>query len=150
VLQTGFSRPGSINAYGFGGGLSAKLSRVVGFASFDVSAYPGASNPRFRRETFSNGQSVCRDLSTGQFAASESCSRDVDTITAGMFDANVLLPRMPFMAGVGYRTGLQKGGYGSLGFAKQFRSSNNLWFLRGLAGRDFWQVNIGIAAYWPR
>jgi len=31
-----------------------------------------------------------------------------------------------------------------------FRSSNNLWFLRGLAGRDFWQINISIAAYWPR
>jgi hypothetical protein len=52
-------------------------------------------------DTFSNGQSRCRDSRTGQFAETALCREPIEVISAGMFDANVLVSSLIF--GAGYR-----------------------------------------------
>lgn len=85
-------------------------------------------DPRYRKETFSNGRTVCRDLSNGQFANSEKCAGTFRTIYAFSLDAtyNVYNSRYPVYLGAGYRFGNNSGAYlaAAVGYALQHSKVN--------------------------
>lgn len=151
VVSAGFSQPklASVptNSFGFAAGGSLRFWRLMGFATLDASAYPGVPNLRYYRDAFSNGQSRCRDTVTGQFALDSLCRRPIETISAGMFDGNVLLSPLPLMVGAGYRlTGAaeNRSPYASVGYTRP--AGSNLWFIRSLIGPRIIQFQVGIAA----
>jgi hypothetical protein len=146
MLDTGYSRPFQANAYGVAGGASVKWKHLISFSALDFSFYPGDHNPRYYTDTFSNGQTRCRDRSNGQFADTSLCGRGTKVITAGMFDGNLLISRL--LVGGGYRVGDGRGAYGAAGYAKSIRGgTKSFWFIRGLGGKDIVQVHIGVATY---
>lgn len=67
----------------------------------------------YREETFSNGNTVCRNLSNGRFADKENCEGG-----AGFeYTPSVELTQRityPVSIGVGYRAGKESGAYGTL------------------------------------
>ena len=144
MLGVGFSRPGKLDAAGVAIGGSFRWNRFLSFAAVDVSH---RSTP-YEFDTFSNGQTRCRDKSNGEFALDILCEEGRPiTVTAGMLDANVLL--LPIMLGGGYRVGNSNGAYASVGFANRLPDRKNLWFVRSNFGKDILQVHAGIAFHWP-
>jgi hypothetical protein len=64
-----------------GTGLSASVGiegvrgRFIGYVKpAELVFMAGDADPRYRGETFSNGQTVCRDTETGQFADRDRCA----------------------------------------------------------------------------
>lgn len=116
-------------------GTDIGISFILGFqASFrrfslninpaDLGGIPEENqNPRYRKETFSNGRTVCRDLSNGQFAESSKCAGTFRTIYAFSLDAtyNIHNSQYPIYLGMGYRLGNNSGAYlaAAVGYALQ-------------------------------
>jgi hypothetical protein len=70
-------------------------------------------NSRYRKETLSNGRTICRDLSNGQFTDSENCAGTFRTIYAFSIDATYRAntSKYPLYLGMGYRFGNNSGPY---------------------------------------
>lgn len=58
----------------------------------------------FYRDTFSNGQSRCRNSSNGQFAADEKCEGEIDSEWRGLVEGQVRLSRSVLIGGGGLYT----------------------------------------------
>ena len=64
---------------------------LFGSAGLDMSVGPGDGNTRYYRDSFSNGQSRCRDSSTGQFATDAKCL-DAETDLAMPVEGGFSIP----------------------------------------------------------
>jgi hypothetical protein len=94
------------------GGMTVGVGRV--FASFtpaDLILYSGDTGPYYT-DTFSNGQSRCRDSRNGQFAADVNCIA-VETSYAFSVDPLVLVPRTPLLLRGGDGVSRMNGVFGS-------------------------------------
>jgi hypothetical protein len=95
--------------YGFGAG-GFKLRPVAG-----VFAFRG-DNDRYYRDTFSNGQSRCRDSQTGQFADDSDCV-NIDLKPYGRVEAVYAIPGSAELGG-GVRLSQEKvRPYGTIAFS---------------------------------
>jgi hypothetical protein len=150
VTNFGYSRSESESGIGIAGGASFRWWRFVSFGMADFTIAPKPGDSRYYMDTFSNGQRRCRDTTNGQFANTELCSGSAKTITAGMFDANIIAaPKIPVMIGAGYRIGPGQGPYVNIGYSSRARNDRFIWFLKGSIGKDIIQAHIGIAVHWP-
>lgn len=66
-------------------------------------------------------------------------------IYGGMFDGNALIPAGSgdLMVGGGYRIADEATLYGALGYVADRFHGRGGWFVRGLAGRRFYQLHLG-------
>lgn len=67
----------------------------------------------FRKETFSNGQTVCRDLSNGQFSEKENCQSGFGFEYTPSAEVAQRITSS-FSIGAGYRAGDAVGAYGAI------------------------------------
>lgn len=140
----GYSHPGR-PGFGITGGLWAHWWLLVGLASLDVTLVPGPPNERYQTETFSNGRTVCRDHSTGEFAEKEKCGSLPDALIGAMVELDLApFEQLPVFFGGGLRTAPAPGPYASLGYARALGDDRWFWFLRGALGRHFGQAHFGI------
>lgn len=130
VVQTDTSEPIAVGVYGMVGGGGVKDDEhdggrltlggalrigplVLEFNPLDLAISPGDTYPYYR-DTFSNGQSRCRNGSNGQFASDESCiAFDVSYFKS--FGAGIVVPRSPVF----------------VGFGRRFNDAANPWFGSG-------------------
>ena len=68
-----------------------RVTPTIGTFAYDAGT---EYNQRFRQETFSNGNTVCRDLSNGQFADAENCNGEfsVDFAAYGKVELALAMP----------------------------------------------------------
>lgn len=148
ALNIGFSRIGRSNQINSGAGAVGASLKIgenfLGMAMLDGATYLAPASTRYLVDFFSNGQSRCRDTTNGQFAATALCNKKRRTIGAGMFDADVLIPKIKLIAGGGYRTGANRGAYATGGALGNFPNPKSQWFFRTVAGRSIFQVHVGI------
>lgn len=103
----------------FGGGGTSEERAKGGAVAFGVTVRAGlvlvtltpadlilapADTWPYYRDTFDNGDSVCRNSTNGQFADESNCTA-VDTTYAATLDFSARIPRTPLLLGVGYRFG---------------------------------------------
>lgn len=141
-----------INTADIAAGLSVVAGHhFIGIGALDLNLYKGIGNPRYYIDTFSNGQSRCRDSRTGQFADTSLCNTPVEVISAGMFDGNITVKSL--MAGAGYRKSsldADSAPYASIGLGHYLKTSNSLVFFRVIYGKTVAQAQLGFAAHWPK
>ena len=103
-------------------------------------------NPRYRKETFSNGRTVCRDLSNGQFAESGKCAGTFRTIYAFSADAtyNVHNSKYPMDLGLGYRFGNNKGAYLAAAVSYTLEQGKMNGFFKTHIGTNLLVLSAGI------
>lgn len=89
---------------------------------------------QYQRQTFSNGQSRCRDLSNGQFARDELCGPDV--AWRGTATAELNLGER-FSVGGGYLFTDEGSAFGSLRY-----NLNTNFALQGRAGTDYGAIAV--------
>ena len=147
-VDVGFTRSDTESGLGLGLGGAFLWRRLLGIATGDFTIVPPpkgtSTNSRYYIDTFSNGQSRCRDRANGQFASDSLCSSP-HALFAGMFDENFILsPTVPLTVGGGYRVGSGQGAYLAFGYFTPLNSSHAGWFVRVIAGADIVQVNLGV------
>lgn len=108
----------------------------------DVVVLPQPANSRYRRETFDNGSTVCRDIENGQFAADENCTAELAYGAAA--EGGVTIPlgeRRALGLWGGYRAGETAGPY----FAPIITfgpARAPHWQLRGRVGATITEVSV--------
>lgn len=87
----------------------------ISLADLGMNVSKSASDSRYRTEHLSNGNTICRDTTNGQFAKKENCEDgyDFNTFFASSADISVKLSITYF--GVGYRVFNEKGMYYTAG-----------------------------------
>lgn len=104
-------------------------------ASIDVTLVPRPPNERDQTETFSNGRTVCRDHSDGQFAEKGECGSLPDPLIGGMVEIHLAPFRpTPHFFGAGIRSAPAPGPYGAIGYARDLGSGRWFWLIRGPVG----------------
>lgn len=109
--------------FGYGAGANEGVEFALGYthkwdSETAISVYPlqwvayeTPPSDRYREETFSNGQTVCRDRSNGQFADKEKCEPSTGfEYTPSIEVIRKVAPEL--ILGIGYRGGETRGGYG--------------------------------------
>lgn len=122
--------------------------RVLAFVNLADLTFRGSeADGRYRNETFSNGTTVCRDRTNGQFAEKEKCEDGIDLDYAFSTDANFIvadLDPVQIYCGAGLRLADKTKVYGSIGVdMKQFDNGLKL-FGKGHISDDFYQAHIGV------
>jgi hypothetical protein len=114
----------------------------------DITLVAGESDGRYYMDTFSNGQSRCRDSVTGQFAATSLCNAPVETRYAVAVDARYSLRGKGGFLGFGGRAGTLSTLYATAGFAGEVEKNAQLsaWVS---AGRGFFQLMVAGSLYVP-
>lgn len=95
-----------------------------------------ADNDRYVRETFSNGQSRCRDRTNGQFARDGLCE-DADAYAYGRVEATANFGNVE--VGAGYRIAEDE----SVFYGTASVRVSERWHLKANAGSDY--VGLGLA-----
>jgi len=136
-----------------GAGLSMLLGVGLARSTFVVSLpveltiLPN-SDSRYRTDTFSNGQSRCRDTSNGQFADTSLCG---PRVVAGMsLDALGFVKTDSSHAlgfGAGYRVGPSAGPFAAAQFSFGLPSATS-WNLKARVGTELLEVSLGGALRW--
>lgn len=115
---------------GYGLGLGPiTLTPVVGALLYD-----GGSGP-YREETFSNGQTVCRDTRNGRFADEENCN-DVAAKIYGKLEATFDVGDVLEVGG-GVRVSSHTSPYGTIGFGIGPVAS-----VKGSVGKDYYAIGF--------
>lgn len=127
-----------------GAGYALRWRFLFASASVDA-ALRGAESDRYYMDTFSNGQSRCRDSQTGRFASAANCS-ETETITGYGLDAGLIFANPDaygsFFVGAGYRPVGGEGPYGSVGYVWPGDPIGGV--VRAEAGPNIWQVSAGL------
>jgi hypothetical protein len=137
---------GYANAEVEGVAMTLSYARVLGFlrptAYIEGIASPNEGS-RYYRDDFDNGRSACRDSSNGQFTNASNCA--AEWTFAARVEGLVRLLRTPVLLGPGVRIG---GGevipYGT-GLWESPLGTGLVLQLKGSAGAEFVQADIGIA-----
>ena len=101
-----------------------RLTPIVG-----AFLYKGG-NDRYRRETMSNGNEICRDGTTGAFAKKENCNNTAAK-AYGKLEAAVRLKALELGGGV--RVSSDTTPYGLIGF-----SASDQLSIKAFAGKDYY------------
>jgi opacity protein-like surface antigen len=115
--------------------------RLLGAMDFVIPEGDG----RYYRDTFSNGQSRCRDSETGRFASDTQCGAG---LAFGAVRGELLLPipRIPLEVGVGVRIGDRTLPYAAAGFETKIEEGKPiLLYAHGAGGEQFIQADAGIS-----
>jgi hypothetical protein len=109
-LYVNFAGGGTKDARTEGAATAFGVSVRTGFLWFtvtpaDLILTKGDTYPYYR-DTFSNGESRCRNSLNGQFAEDSKCLA-VDATYAATFDISAWIPRTPILFGGGYRFGAE-------------------------------------------
>jgi hypothetical protein len=110
-----------------------------------VDVFVPEADDRYYRDTFSNGQSRCRDSVTGQFASDSKCGA---ALAFGAIRAEVLLPVLDtgIEIGPGFRVGERSLPHAAIAYNTQIeRDQPFLLYLHGAGGVNFMQADVGIA-----
>ncbi|HYG27572.1 MAG TPA: hypothetical protein VD906_11755 [Caulobacteraceae bacterium] len=95
----------------------------------------GEDDGRYREETFSNGNTVCRDTSNGQFADDVNCAANYDTAAYGKLEAAWRFTDS-FELGAGARlTEDEAKPYAVLGFG-------STWGVKAAVGDDYYALGV--------
>lgn len=145
--EAGYTGVESLNAIGLNLGAGWTFNRLrVTATPVDV-FFVSNSKSEFSTQVQSNGQTVCRNTSNGQYATSSSCAPQ--GYYAGQADvmAEFGRPNTPIGVGGGYRVGYSHGvpnaAYGS--FTIGHRVDRITYFSRGNVGANFIQFNVGVS-----
>ena len=95
-------------------------------------------NSRYREETFSNGQTVCRNTSNGQFAKNSNCD-DVAAKAYGKLEAVYRFGNVAALGG-GVRVSDKTSPYGTASFFIGERLA-----LKGFGGKDYFGGGLTLA-----
>ena len=150
TLYAGFSLAGITSYFGYAddgdvGGFEFQLGSFHTFQNFTLDLnyfgfvmYSGETPSGYRKETFSNGNAVCRDVSTGRFAAEDNCQAPLEFKYAPSIEASYLISDR-IALGLGYRAGFAAGmaGLVNLNFFENWRFSIK-------AGSEYAGLGIGI------
>ena len=155
---------GYVDAPGESPGLSLVLGSpyrvgpiALGLRPVDLSVYPGEDDGRYYTDTFSNGQSRCRDSETGRFVETSLCTvvPRFEYAAAADLSLSLVLSRAAITIGGGYRVGFAEGPYALARLASASRTGVRL-YVEGLVGKPdiHWnkrlvQANIGVATPLP-
>lgn len=129
------------------GGFSAATNRAwATLLPIELTFVPGTADPRYYQDTFSNGQTRCRDSQTGQFASNTKCQAPIGIKYSGALEANVQ-PSLhhPIFVGAGFHAGYARTAYGTIGLIRR-RPNGTGTLLRISAGASFLQLALG--GYW--
>lgn len=103
-------------------GLELEIGYVKNFGNASITVnylagviYSGEAPSGYREETFSNGNTVCRDLSNGQFAKKEKCDPTIEAEYAPSIEASYWLAERVSI-GAGYRGGDEPEAIGTLAY----------------------------------
>jgi hypothetical protein len=152
LLDVGWNKHSSADVNGaiFGAGLALWAGPLLGTIAADVTLQDDetAAQSRYYMDTFSNGQSRCRDRETGQFAPTEKC-RDlsIDAIPGATADgAFVVSRRLPVYLGGGvYVSSRATTPFLSFGYLGGVGEERVLGHARIVLGKDLIQARIGAA-----
>jgi hypothetical protein len=109
----------------------------------DLGLMPQDPNGRYRSETLSNGTTVCRDYTTGQFATKSLCGpRVLDAASADLLGAIGLENGKSVGLGAGYRVGKSAAPYGVAVLTFGPLNGRN-WHVRTRVGASFFDVALG-------
>jgi len=108
----------------------------------DVGIMPQDPNSRYQSETLSNGNTVCRDQDTGQFADKSNCGpRLVYAVNSELIGGIAINTRM-WAVGAGFRGGNSSGPYAIAAFFFSPRP-HNTWQLRARIGQRVADFSVG-------
>lgn len=135
-----------------GSGVSMTLSYAATTQRFTINLTPvdvgfmqASDDSRYQEETFDNGNTVCRDTETGQFASRSLCGGEMVYAASveGLFGFKTDEKHWAAV-GAGFRVGNSAGPYGTVAFHFAAPSETN-WNLRLRLGASFSDVAAGAA-----
>lgn len=88
------------------------------------------SGSRYHSETFSNGRTVCRDSTNGQFSDADNCSSSFSFDYAAIFSGDYAISKS-FVIGAGLRAGKQADPF----LTARYRISDNFGFQAKAGGK---------------
>lgn len=141
AASLGYSDPGQAGL-GYTVGAWVRFAPVIAFATLDMTLVDGPANERYASETFSDGRSTCRDLTSGEFARKSECGSG-RTLVAGMLEVH-FRPVPQLFLGAGLRSPPAPGPYVALGYLHEFAWTSPFLFLRGALGKNFGQAHFGL------
>lgn len=97
----------------FGFKAEAKTGAAIALHPLQGVIYPTDPPDGYREETFSNGNTICRNLSNGQFADKKNCEGGAGFEYTPSIELTQRIT-YPVSIGVGYRAGKESGEYGML------------------------------------
>lgn len=102
---------------------------------------------RYKNETTSGGQTICRDTITGETADSQKCATKFIAYYGFSFDVAYSLIDIahPVYAGVGYRLSSDPTFYGQLNIYFNHLLNKRNGFLKIAAGRNYLDIGVGIS-----
>jgi hypothetical protein len=135
ILELNAARVGDRTGAELGVGYAFRSSRFELVPSVGAFIFPNEDD-RFTSQTFNNGQTVCRDLSNGQFSDDVNCGPDVGAF--GKIELNFLATDR-FSLGVGGYVGDQSNAFGRLAYRFSDKVS-----IQGMGGGGY--IAIGLRA----
>jgi hypothetical protein len=145
VADGGFAKADTLQ--GFSLSIGGARTWKFGFASaaLDFVIGPPVYSDRYYTDTFSNGQSRCRDSTNGQFASTSLCSGEPTTDVGALLDAGLRFHEsFPLEIGAGVRLGALTVPVVTVGFSRPFATFTGRWYLRGIAGDGYAGGRIGV------
>jgi hypothetical protein len=153
--STGYTHTRDGDGWALGLG-ATRFFRFVGLTitPMDLTFVPQEGDSRYYEDTFSNGQTRCRDSATGQFASDSKCGGAYRTLYAASVTARLNIPVRDneWYVGGGYRAGSTSTPYGAVGFVRQ-PDGAGAWFVELRTGSDLVQATIGAtlnSPFWLR
>lgn len=133
---------------GLNGKFSFKINRFFAEVNpLDLTFVPEGVQDGYREETTSDGRTICRDTSNGQFAQSENCEMTYSTYYAVSGNINYSLSDEVafFYFGPGFRLGTATTPYINVGliFGNGPFSKDQHWFVKSSAGKQFFELSVG-------
>lgn len=132
--ELNYADTGNLSGGEIGAGYSLLLGPVSVRPIGGLFMYQG-ENDRYRSETFSNGNEVCRDLTNGQFADKENCD-DLALKVYGKLEATFTIADRVEIGG-GARVSDDVVPYGTVGV----RLSPTI-LIKGSAGKDYYSAGL--------
>jgi hypothetical protein len=148
TVEVGVSRADTTLGVGFSGGLSWGPRRIR--FGFDVEALlTASSDTRYYMDTFSNGQSRCRDSLTGQFASTSKCA-PVEVVF-GAIGGGALMPieSKPLFIGAGYRLAAKPEPVATVSYSGAFDNWNADWRVNAIVAKEYVSLRWGVAIPTP-
>jgi hypothetical protein len=128
-------------------GVALSRARVMASLPIEITVLPNSTG-RYRSETFSNGQTRCRDTTNGQFADSAFCGpRAVVGMSINGLGYMSTDSTHAFGLGLGYRAGPSAGPFALASFVFGPIAGNS-WNLSARGGAKMFDLSIGGALLW--
>jgi hypothetical protein len=149
TAEVGVSQADTIVGVGVSGGVSWGI-RSIRFG-FDVEALLAASSDtRYYMDTFSNGQSRCRDSLTGQFASTSKCSPVEIAFGAIIGGAMMPIGSKPLFIGAGYRLAANAEPVATISYNGAFDNWNADWRINAILAKEYISLRWGVVIPTPR